>query len=121
MLTLAYYNNVFNGRDIPWMSTALFGSDGSQYNQTAILTDDNTLDPSKLAEVGLPRYTTTYAISQMCYNFTVGASITHVLIWNWRELKAAFGNMSFLKGSAEIDDPHYKGELRFRHLSYSLR
>ena len=117
VLTLSYYHNVFNGRDIAWMSTALFADDGSSYNQTAILTPQNTLDSSKLADVGLPRYTTTYAISQMCYNFSLGAAITHVLLWNWRELKDAFGSMRFLQGSQNIDDPHYKGECRCRLVS----
>ena len=113
VLTLAYYHNSFNGANLPWMSTSLFGLDGESYNQTAILTPQNTLDPSKLADVGLPRYTTTYAISQMCYNFSLGAAITHVLIWNWAELKAAFGSMRFLHSSQDIDDPHYQGTLIF--------
>ena len=66
VLTTVYYSNTFNGRDIKWMSTNLFGSDGQAYNQSAILTPDNKLDPSKLADVGLPRYTATYAVSQVC-------------------------------------------------------
>ena len=108
VLTLSYYNNVFDGRDLLWMSQSLFGSDGKRYNQTAILTPENTLDRSKLGDVGLPRYTTTYAISQMCYNFSLGAAIVHVLLWNWKELKRAFGGMRFLKSEQDIDDPHYQ-------------
>lgn len=88
VLTTAYYSGAFNGRDLVFMSTSLFGSDGNKYNQTAILTPDNNLDPSKLAAAGLPRFTTTYAISQMCYNFSMGAAIVHVLLWHWSDLKA---------------------------------
>jgi hypothetical protein len=65
VLTAVYYSNTFNGRDIKWMSTNLFGNDGGTYNQTAILTPDNRLDSSKLDQVGLPRYTATYATSQV--------------------------------------------------------
>lgn len=108
VLTLTYYHNVFNGRDLVWMSSALFGTDGGTYNQSAILTPSNQLDPEKLAEVGLPRFTTTYAISQMCYNFSLGAAIVHVLLWYWGDLKKAFGEVKFLRGGQEIDDPHYK-------------
>lgn len=108
VLTLAYYKNSFNARDLVFMSTSLFDSTGATYNQSAILTPENTLDPSKLAEVGLPRYTATYVVSQMCYNFSLGAALVHVGLWNWRELKAAFAGFKFLKGDQEIDDAHYK-------------
>lgn len=87
VLTLAYYKNSFNARDLVFMSTSLFGSDGSTYNQTAILTPDNKLDPTKLSAIGLPRFTATYVVSQVCYNLSLGAAIVHVLLWNWKELK----------------------------------
>ena len=91
------------------MSQSLFNNEGGSYNQSAILTPQNTLDSSKLDSVGLPRYTTTYAISQMCYNFSLGAAIVHVLLWNWGELSRAFGKMRFMRSSQDIDDPHYQG------------
>lgn len=103
LLTAAFYGNVFNGRNLVFMSTSLFGSDGSVYNQSAILTPSFDLDPSKLAQVGAPSaffffslfrtdadmigYTTTYAISSLAYNLGLGAAITHVFLWNWKELK----------------------------------
>ncbi|TBU24331.1 OPT oligopeptide transporter [Dichomitus squalens] len=108
VLTACYYNNVFNGRDILWMSQSLFNDKGGRYNQTAILTPQNTLNATALESVGLPRYTTSYVISQMCYNFSLGAAIVHVLLWNWPELTKAFGKMRFLKSSQDIDDPHYQ-------------
>ncbi|KAF7307796.1 OPT oligopeptide transporter [Mycena kentingensis (nom. inval.)] len=109
ILTGSYYANRFNGRDLPFMSTSLFGEDGSKYNQTLIITDSYGLNKTALAEVGLPRYTTTYAISQMCYNLSLGAAVTYLFVWHWAELKAAFGGLRFLKrGHADVDDPHYK-------------
>jgi hypothetical protein len=87
VLTSAYNANVFGGRDIVFMSTDLFSNNGSSYDQSAILTPDYKVDPSKIADVGLPRYTTTYAISQLCYNLCVGATLVHMLLWNWKELK----------------------------------
>ncbi|CAA7267213.1 unnamed protein product [Cyclocybe aegerita] len=109
VLTTAYYSNVFNGRDLKFMSTSLFGLDGNTYNQSAVIGPDFKLDQDALESVGLPRYTTTYAISQLCYNLSLGASFTYIVIWHWPELRAAFGGMRFLKrGHADIDDPHYK-------------
>lgn len=99
------------------MSQALFNDEGGSYNQTAILTPENNVDPSKLATVGLPRYTTTYVISQMCYNFSLGAAIVHVLLWHWPDLKRAFGGMRFLKSNQDIDDPHFQGKRLRRYLS----
>jgi hypothetical protein len=126
VLTGCYYSGVFSGRDLRFMSTALFGQDGDSYDQTAILTSDNKLNSTALAEVGLPRYTTTFAISQLCYNLSLGATIVHILLYNWPELKrgtqcpnhrfngtltlwSAFGGFDFLKSIHNIDDPHYNG------------
>ena len=69
------------------MSTALFGLDGKIYNQTAVITPDLKLDPEALAIVGLPRFTTTYALSQLFANLSFGSAFTYILIWHWAELK----------------------------------
>ncbi|KAF9047508.1 OPT oligopeptide transporter protein-domain-containing protein [Panaeolus papilionaceus] len=110
VLTSAYYSDVFNGRDIPFMSTSLFGKDGNTYNQTAVIGSDFKLDPAALETVGLPRYTTTYAVSQLSYNLSLGAAFTYILLWHWPELKSAFGGLQFLKSGHDltVDDPHYK-------------
>ncbi|KAI0321162.1 OPT oligopeptide transporter [Amylostereum chailletii] len=116
VLTTSYYSNIFDGRDLTWMSNSLFGSDGEVYNQTAVLTPDNKLDPNALATVGLPRFTTTYAISQLCYNLSLGAAIVHVLLYNWKELKEAFGGMRFITNRDDIDDPHYLEMKKYREV-----
>ena len=87
VLTVTYYMNVWNARDLVFMSTSLFGRDGNVYNQTAILTPDYKLDPEKLQEVGLPRFTATFTVSQLFYNMSLGAALVHVVLWNWKELK----------------------------------
>lgn len=69
------------------MSTSLFSRDGDLYNQTAVLDSNNKLDRSKLEEYGLPRYTTTYAISQLCYNLSLGSAVVSVSLWYWSDLK----------------------------------
>ncbi|KAJ7625378.1 OPT oligopeptide transporter protein-domain-containing protein [Mycena polygramma] len=109
ILTSCYYSNVFNGRNLPFMSTSLFSADGDSYNQSAVITADYKLNATALETAGLPRYSTTYAISQLCYNLSLGAAVTYLFLWHWPELRAAFGGLRFLKrGHAEVDDPHYK-------------
>ncbi|KAI0266794.1 OPT oligopeptide transporter [Gloeopeniophorella convolvens] len=116
VLTSCYYANIFNGRDLVFMSTSLFNEDGDVYNQSAVLTPDNKLDPAKLEQVGLPRYTTTYTISQLAYNCSLGAAVVHILIWRWKELRDAFGGMRFMINSQDIDDPHYNEMKKYREV-----
>ncbi|KAH9946487.1 OPT oligopeptide transporter protein-domain-containing protein [Amylocystis lapponica] len=116
VLTTTYYANTFDARSLVFMSTSLFGSDGGTYNQSAILTPDNTLNKTALEAVGLPRYTSTYAISMMCYNFSFGAAIVHVLLWHWADLKTAFGGLRILRGTNDIDDPHYLEMKKYREV-----
>ncbi|KAI0088413.1 OPT oligopeptide transporter [Irpex rosettiformis] len=120
VLTTAYYSNTFNARDLVFMSNSLFASDESTYNQTAILTPDNSLDQAKLESVGLPRFTATFTVSQMCYNFSMGAAIVHVFLWHWKDLKAAFGGMRFLKSSTDqdISDVHYQEMKKYREVPH---
>ncbi|KAJ7284604.1 OPT oligopeptide transporter protein-domain-containing protein [Mycena rebaudengoi] len=109
VLTGCYYANVFNGRDLPFMSNSLFAEDGSTYNQSQVVTTDFHLNATAVETVGLPRYASSYAISQLCFNLSLGAAVTYVFLWHWPELCAAFGGFRFLqRGHAEIDDPHYK-------------
>lgn len=87
VLTTCYYANVFNAGDLKFMSTSLFGNDGTTYNQTLVIDSDYHLNKEALETVGLPRYTTTYAISQLTYNISLGAAITYILLWHWADLK----------------------------------
>lgn len=111
VLTLAYYKNAFQARDLVFMSTSLFGLDGNTYNQSAILTPELTLDPTKLEQVGLPRFTTTYTISQICYNLSLGAAIVHVALWHWSDLKTGGSpNTRFSGGiSQKVHEPKLLG------------
>ncbi|KAH7889787.1 OPT oligopeptide transporter protein-domain-containing protein [Phlebopus sp. FC_14] len=105
-----YYGDVFQGysRGLPFMSTALFSSNGSTYDQSAILNSNNQLDPVKYAEVGPPYMTTTYAVSLLVSYASMGAAFSHILLWNWRELWDAFGGFNFLKSGQDFDDVHFQ-------------
>jgi hypothetical protein len=88
VLTATYYANVFNGKDLTFMSTALFGLDGNSYNQTAVINSNYQINQDALESIGLPRFTTTYAVSQLCYNLSLGAAFTALILWHWPEMKA---------------------------------
>ncbi|KZV73279.1 OPT oligopeptide transporter [Peniophora sp. CONT] len=117
VLTTSYYSNLYDGKDLLWMSTSLFNSNGTTYDQNAVLTPEYTLNQTAIATVGLPRYTTTYVISQMTYNLSLGAAITHVFLYNWKELKTAFGSVKeLLTNKTDIDDPHYRAMLKYKEV-----
>ncbi|KZT10438.1 OPT oligopeptide transporter [Laetiporus sulphureus 93-53] len=116
VLMVCYYKNVFNGRNTDWMSTSLFFPNGTSYNQSLILNADNSLNVTKLDEVGLPQFTTTYALSQMCYNFSFGAAFVHVILWHWKDLKKACREVKFWRGSEEVDDPHYREMKKYKEV-----
>ncbi|KAF4574269.1 hypothetical protein EYR36_005602 [Pleurotus pulmonarius] len=118
ILTACYYSNVFNGRDLAFMSTSLFGEDGQIYNQSAVIGSDYKLNHAALEVIGLPRYTTTYAISQLSYNVSLGAAASRSEYLRLTPLKSclliAFGGLRFLRQSHdEIDDPHYQAMRKY--------
>ncbi|KAH7231979.1 OPT oligopeptide transporter protein-domain-containing protein [Fusarium solani] len=117
-----YYGNVWRAQDFPFLSQLLFSQDSTSsnyvlYNQTEILNDENVLLPSALETEGLPFFAGTYAMFLFTTNLAVTATISHLLLWNWDDLKTGY---SFLSPSSvrsrDIDgekDPHYQLMLRY--------
>ncbi|KAK3649645.1 hypothetical protein LTR56_006828 [Elasticomyces elasticus] len=86
-----YYQNVWRSYDFPFLSQLLFdGSSNSTnyvtYNQSAILNDKFGVDEEKLAQQGLPYLTGTL----MCSNMGLTTAITHMLLWNFDDIKAGW-------------------------------
>ncbi|KDQ54237.1 hypothetical protein JAAARDRAFT_402902 [Jaapia argillacea MUCL 33604] len=100
-----YYGNVWKAKNFPFMSQALFYQNGTQYDQTLILTN-NVFDPVKYAEQGPAYFSATNAWFLLVSNLALGSCIVHVFLWNWKEISGAFKFTHFRHG-VEIDDPHY--------------
>jgi hypothetical protein len=60
------------------------------YDQTLILNEDFTIDEPKLALEGIPYLTGTYIAYLITSNAGLTATITHMLLWNWDDLKGAW-------------------------------
>lgn len=114
------------------MAQQLFSADGSSYNQTMILGDDNTVDPAKLDAYGVPWFAMSNALSLMCLNMAVTAGIVHIICWNWQEIRHLFvwvlpwnllaefkamkadGRLKFWKGSQYVEQyPGTEGDAHF--------
>ncbi|PSR83036.1 hypothetical protein PHLCEN_2v5840 [Hermanssonia centrifuga] len=81
-----YYGNVWKGLQFPFMSQAIFAEDGSQYNQTALLTDGK-FDPTKYAELGPAYFSASNALYLVTGNLSMGALLTHVFLYHWHDIK----------------------------------
>jgi OPT family oligopeptide transporter len=136
-----YYMNIWRAQDFPFLSQLLFTADSNftsyvEFNQSAILDANNKVSPTLLADQGLPYFATTYATYLLASNLAITATFTHMLLWNYDDLKSgwSFLTPSYLKSlgtlsnwkfwqtddkdnesvdSADID-PHYKLMLAYK-------
>ncbi|KAJ7124721.1 OPT oligopeptide transporter protein-domain-containing protein [Mycena filopes] len=132
-----YYNNIWNAKDFPFLSQELFYPNGSVYDQLLILNDNFEVDPTLLAEQGLPFYASTWVVQLLTTNLGMAATFTHLLLWNRSDLRGAWSwmtpsamkqtwanfNWRFwqddgmretpdVKGREDID-PHYREMLKY--------
>ncbi|KAG7087781.1 hypothetical protein E1B28_013722 [Marasmius oreades] len=76
-----YATNIWNAQRYPFLGQLLYRENGSEYDQIMILNDDFTLNEQKLSDYGLPWFTTSAAIAKIGSSISLGASVTHILIW----------------------------------------
>ncbi|KAG1841045.1 OPT oligopeptide transporter [Suillus subluteus] len=135
-----YYNNIWKAQNFPFLSQLLFYENGTQYNQTLILDANYEIDPTLLAEQGVPYYSSTWIVYLLSSNLAsspngLAATFTHLLLWNWDDMRSAWSWMtlsSIKKTWANFDwkfwqadgmrtqdvddediDPHYKQMLKY--------
>ncbi|SCZ99587.1 BZ3500_MvSof-1268-A1-R1_Chr3-1g06126 [Microbotryum saponariae] len=90
----------------------LFYLNGTEYDQLAILNPDFSLNEAKLAEQGLPWYSTSNAIYYIGSNLAIGATLTHVILWFMPSIVKAFKEYR----DRSQPDPHYKKMLMYREV-----
>jgi hypothetical protein len=88
-----YYSNTWTARKFPFLSPMLFSANSTaknytQYNQTLILSN-NVINDELLSKQGLPYLTATHVVGMTVVNISIMASITHVCIWHWDDIKSA--------------------------------
>ncbi|KAG1861314.1 OPT oligopeptide transporter protein-domain-containing protein [Suillus subluteus] len=115
-----FYNNIWESQNFPFLVQLLFYKNGTVYDQTLIMNSNYEVDPTLVAEQGLPFYAGTF---------------THLLLWNKDDLHAAWTwmNMDMLRswranfdwkfwkhgGKREVPantedlDPHYREMLKY--------
>ena len=94
-----YYGNIWNAQKFPFLSQALFtdasnGTNFVQFNQTAVLTPEYKVDSALVAEQGLPYFAATFAVYILATNLSITATFSHLMLWNYHDLKSAWAFMS---------------------------
>ncbi|KAJ7631067.1 OPT oligopeptide transporter [Roridomyces roridus] len=99
----AYATNSWKAQNFPFLSQLLFYENGTIYEQDLILNDDFTLNRDKLAEQGLPWFAASYAISKVGSSLSFGATITHMALWNGKQVWDAVRTAK----RGDCEDAHY--------------
>ncbi|KAF8833285.1 OPT superfamily oligopeptide transporter [Paxillus ammoniavirescens] len=85
-----FYNNIWKAKNFPFLSQLLFYENGTVYNQSLILNANYEVDPTLLAEQGLPYYAPTWVVFLLSTNLGLTATFTHLLLWNRDDLRGAW-------------------------------
>ncbi|KAF9000667.1 OPT oligopeptide transporter protein-domain-containing protein [Cyathus striatus] len=89
-----YYKNIWQSKNFPFLSQELFYENGTLYDQLLILNDKFEVDPKLLAEQGLPFYAGSWVVQLLSTNLGMAATFTHLLLWNFDDMKAAWSWIS---------------------------
>ena len=95
-----YYSDHWKAQSFPFLSPQMFSEQSSSkkyvsYNQTAILDDHFRVDTAQLNQHGLPYLTSSHAFGMSVRNIGIMASIGHIALWHWDDIKTAFQILSW--------------------------
>ncbi|GAB7352500.1 hypothetical protein MBLNU459_g2902t1 [Dothideomycetes sp. NU459] len=94
-----YYGNIWKSQDFPFMSQLLYDSSSNstnfvEYNLTTILNAQNEIDFTALKVQGIPNLTGTYVGYLITSNAGLTATIVHMLLWNFEDIKYGWAWLS---------------------------
>ena len=86
------------------ISTALFASNGSIYDQTAVFTGPNfLLNQTALHEIGLPALASSYALYGLASSLSFGGLIAHCIFFWGPDVMSSFKHAR----NKTLSDPHW--------------
>ncbi|KAG0017893.1 hypothetical protein BGZ81_010480 [Podila clonocystis] len=100
MVPWAYYTNLWNSKNYPILSAALFKENGSLYNMTEIL-DDSVLNQEKYIAYGPVRMDSFFALTYGVGFAGLTATVVHVVLYHGKEMVARWKS-----ARAENEDIH---------------
>ncbi|KAK8090769.1 OPT oligopeptide transporter protein-domain-containing protein [Apiospora phragmitis] len=139
-----YYGNIWRAKDFPLLSQLLFSPKSNSthyvvYPQNAILDAQGVVDDVQVEEEGIPYMAASFAQYVLTENLAITATITHMLLYNWDDLKCAWSSVTLAnlrklaraetwmpwkkekkekarekEGDEEGLDPHYRLMLKYK-------
>lgn len=90
-----YYGNVWESQNFPFLSQLLYDNSSnstvfSPYNLSLILNSNNEIDRAGIEENGIPYLTGTYIGYLITTNMGLTATIVHMFLWNFDDIKAGW-------------------------------
>jgi hypothetical protein len=90
-----YYNNTWGSRNLPFMSQLLFDKSSNStnfvtYNTSTIFDSDFKIDNAAVEAQGIPYLTSTYVAYLITSNAGLTATLVHMFLWNYSDIKAAW-------------------------------
>jgi OPT family oligopeptide transporter len=106
-----FYTNIWSSQKFPFLSQLLYSeqSNGThyvEYNQSAVLNHTTwEVDDNLVAAQGLPYFTGTFALYILATNLSITSTFTHLLLWNYDDIKAAWAFLT-PAGLKKVIKPH---------------
>ncbi|KAL4258388.1 oligopeptide OPT transporter family protein [Pleurotus pulmonarius] len=110
ILMVIYYSNAWGAQSFPMLSSSIFSSNGSRYQQRAVFGTTFTLNETALEEVGLPSLTGSDVYANLTANLAIGGLIAHCIFF-W----GSYARDSFISArNGTQADPHYQAMKKYK-------
>lgn len=95
LFSACYYGNVWRAQDFPFLAQEIFANTSTAgnpviWNQNLVIGSDHRINTEALDILGLPWFSASYAASIIATNMSTTAAFTHLCLWYWGDIKAAF-------------------------------
>ncbi|KIM57237.1 hypothetical protein SCLCIDRAFT_1143537 [Scleroderma citrinum Foug A] len=114
VLSAIYYSNAWNSKRFPMLSSSIFSSNGSVYDQSAIFGTAFQLNRTALNEVGLPHLTGSQVWQSIAGSLAIGGLFAHCLCFWAPYLRDAFRNA---RSGTQLD-PHWQAMQRYKEVPF---
>lgn len=109
LVPLLYHSNVWDAQKYPFLSNSIFLYNetlgkSEVYPQHLVLNPDNSLNQTRLDEIGRPSFPTASAVGYVFINMAVTASFAHVFLFYGKDIWRTVKSVIFKKNGSK-DEP----------------
>lgn len=114
ILSTIYYSNAWNSKNFPILSTSIFFSNGSVYDQSSVFGTTFQLNRTALSEVGLPHLTGSNVWVNITNNLAIGGLFAHCVCFWGPYFRETFRNAC----SRRQQDLHWKVMQKYKEVPF---